>query len=178
MVALTSRGLSSAIVPVIVEDRRRLLAHVARANPWWREAPEDGDVLALFHVADAYVSPTYYPSKTENPAVVPTWNYVVVEVHGRLHVHDDPSWVEAQARSLVERHESARDPRWFTDDAPAEYLERQVRAIVGLEIEVTSIEAKAKLSQNRAAIDIEGVRTALARGSDLERALGREMRDL
>lgn len=178
LVALTAHGLSSVMVPVLVEDRRRLLAHVARANPWWREVPDTSEVLALFHVADAYVSPTYYPSKAENPAVVPTWNYVVAEVHGTLHVHDDPAWVEAQVRSLVERYESPRDPRWFTDDAPADYLARQVRAIVGLEIEVNAIEAKAKLSQNRERVDLEGVRDSLAGGSDVERALAREMDSL
>ena len=178
LVALTAHGLSSVMVPVLVEDRRRLLAHVARANPWWREVPDTSDVLALFHIADAYVSPTYYPSKAENPAVVPTWNYVVAEVHGALRVHDDVAWVEAQVRSLVERYESARDPRWFTDDAPADYLARQVRAIVGLEIEVISIEAKAKLSQNRERVDLEGVRESLAGGSDVERALAREMDSL
>ena len=175
LVAQSARGLSSVMVPVVVEERSRLLGHVARANPWWREVPDGAQVLALFHVADAYVSPTYYPTKVENPAVVPTWNYVVAEVHGTLRVHDDPHWVEAQARALVERFESPREPRWFTDDAPAEYLERQVRAIVGLEIEVTSLEAKAKLSQNRPAADVEGVRVALARGTDAERALAHEM---
>jgi transcriptional regulator len=178
LVAVSAHGLSSVMVPVLVEDRRRLLAHVARANSWWREVPDASEVLAIFHVADAYVSPTYYPSKAENPAVVPTWNYVVAQVHGTLHVHDDPAWVETQVRSLVERYESARDPRWFTDDAPADYLARQVRAIVGLEIEVTSIEAKAKLSQNRERVDLEGVRESLAKGSDVERALAREMDSL
>lgn len=176
LVAQGASGLASVMVPVVVDDRRRLLAHVARANPWWREVREASEVLALFHVADAYVSPTYYPSKRENPAVVPTWNYVVAEVHGTLHVHDDPAWVETQARALVDRYESTRTPRWFSDDAPADYIARMVRAIVGLEIEVFAIEATAKLSQNRADVDVEGVEEALASGSDAERALGREMR--
>ncbi len=175
LVSATPRGLEAVMVPVVVDERRRLLAHVARANPWWREVTEASEVLALFYVADAYVSPTYYPSKADNPAVVPTWNYVVAQVRGTLHVNDDPAWVEAQARALVERFESRRDPRWFTDDAPAVYLARQVRAIVGLEIEVSAIEAKAKLSQNRDDVDVAGVAQALSRGNASERALSEEM---
>ena len=175
LVAATASGLSSVMVPVVVEDRRRLLAHVARANPWWREVSDSSEVLALFLVADAYVSPRYYPSTLERPAAVPTWNYVLAEVHGTLRVHDDAAWVESQARALVERFEEGRDPRWHTDDAPAEYLATMVRGIVGLEIEVSSIEGKAKLSQNREARDVTGVREALARGTTLERALAEEM---
>ena len=175
LVAATPSGLSSVLVPVVVENRERLYAHVARANPWWREVESGGEVLALFLVADAYVSPSYYPSKAEQPAVVPTWNYVLAEVHGTLRVHDDAAWVESQARALVDRFEAGRDPRWRADDAPAGYLAKMVRGIVGLEIEVTSIEGKAKLSQNRDARDVVGVREALARGRADERALAEEM---
>ena len=175
LVAPTASGLSSVMVPIVVEERRRLLAHVARANPWWREVQEASEVLALFLVADAYVSPSYYPSTAEQPAAVPTWNYVLAEVHGTLRVHDERAWVESQARALVERFESERDPRWWTDDAPAHYLEKMVRGIVGIEIEVTSIEGKAKLSQNREARDTAGVRAALAQGTLSERHLAEEM---
>ncbi|MDE3082867.1 MAG: FMN-binding negative transcriptional regulator [Acidobacteriota bacterium] len=175
LVGSTASGLSSAMVPVVVEDRRRLLAHVARANRWWREVPEASEVLALFLVADAYVSPRYYPSTLEQPAAVPTWNYVMAEVRGTLRVHDDPAWIESQARALVERFEADADPRWWVDEAPRDYLETMVRAIVGIEIEVTSIEGKAKLSQNREARDAAGVRAALAQGSLIERALAQEM---
>jgi transcriptional regulator len=175
LVAPTASGLASVMVPVLVEERRRLLAHVARANPWWREVEEASEVLALFLVADAYVSPSYYPSKAEQPATVPTWNYVMAQVRGTLRVHDDRAWVESQARALVDRFEAGRDPRWRTEDAPADYLDKMVRGIVGLEIEVTSIEGKAKLSQNREARDVTGVRVALAQGTLIERALAEEM---
>lgn len=175
LVAPTSSGLASVMVPVVAEDRRRLLAHVARANSWWREVPESSEVLALFLVADAYVSPLYYPSLAEQPGAVPTWNYVLAEVRGTLHVHDDRTWVESQARALVERHEADRDPRWWVDDAPADYIDKMARAIVGIEIEVISIEGKAKLSQNREARDAHGVRAALADGTLVEQAIAREM---
>ena len=175
LVGTTPSGLSSVMAPVVAEGRQRLLAHVARANPWWRDVPEDGEVLALFHLADAYVSPRYYPSALEQPATVPTWNYVLAQVRGTLHVHDDPVWVESQVRSLVERFEGGADPRWWVDDAPRPYLDKMVRAIVGIEIEVTAIEGKAKLSQNREARDAAGVRAALAEGTLVERALAAEM---
>jgi transcriptional regulator len=106
---------------------------------------------------DAYVSPSWYPSKAEHGRVVPTWNYVQVHVHGRLVVHDDPGWVRDQVTRLTREHEARFDRPWSVDDAPAPFVAGQLRAIVGVELRISRIEAKAKLTQNRSAADAEGV---------------------
>jgi transcriptional regulator len=170
-------GLASVFVPVLVDEGgRRLSAHVARANPWWRGVEPDAEVLAFFQVASAYVSPSNYPSRLEEPGVVPTWNYVAAEVHGRLSVRDDPAWVDAQVRRLTDAFERDRDPRWWVDDAPAHYVAAMLGSIVGLEIDVTSIEGKAKLSQNRPPVDHDQVRANLGEGSRGERDVAERMR--
>jgi transcriptional regulator len=172
LVLAGAAGLRSVFAPVLVsEDQLRLRAHVARANPWWSDARDGDEVLALFRLADAYVSPGLYPTKAEQPAVAPTWDYVVVEVAGRVTVHDDAAWVERLVRELTDRFESPRDEPWRVDDAPPAYVAALVRAIVGVEIEVTSVTGAAKLSQNKGAVDRRGVRDALAAGDARERAV-------
>ena len=155
-----ARGeLSADPLPMEVErvgDGWRLTAHVARANPLWREA--DGQpVLVVFQGPQAYVSPNWYPSKAEHGKMVPTWNYAVVQVHGRLRAIDDAAWVQAFVTRLTERHEAGRDQPWHVSDAPADYIAATARAIVGIEIEVARVEGKFKLSQNRSAADRAGV---------------------
>jgi transcriptional regulator len=148
LVVAKSDGLQSVFVPVIVsEDRTKILSHVARANSWWRSLNDGDEVLGLFLVASAYVSPSNYPSRFESPGVVPTWNYVAAEVRGRLTVHDDPDWLQRQVRVLTSQFEAGRSPEWRVEDAPSEYVERQVKAIVGLEIDVVAIQGKANLAQ-------------------------------
>ncbi|MFD6157817.1 FMN-binding negative transcriptional regulator [Nocardia sp. NPDC060256] len=105
---------------------------------------------------------TWYPSKAEHGRVVPTWNYVTAHVYGRLTVHDDPAWVERLVRDLTERHEAGRPQPWSVDDAPLRFIAGQLRAIVGVELAITRVEAKFKLSQNRSAADIDGVISGLA----------------
>ena len=146
--------------------------HVARNNDQWRK-PALGESLAIVRGPDAYVSPSWYAAKAEHGRVVPTWNYVTAHVYGRLVVHDDPAWVEDVVRRLTAKHEAARvavpgqSPQWSVDDAPRPFIEGQLRAIVGLELRITRIEAKAKLSQNRPVADIAGVVAGLsARGDD------------
>jgi transcriptional regulator len=174
----TPDGLASVFVPVVVsEDRRTLTSHVARANPWWRSAAEGIEVLGLFLVASAYVTPSYYPSRAESPGVVPTWNYVAAEVRGRLTLRDDPQWKAHQVRSVTGTFEAGRDPEWRVEDSPTQYIEQQLKAIVGIEIEVLSIEGKAKLSQNRPVIDHDSVREHLAKGSLAEQIVARRMTD-
>ena len=169
-------GLESVFVPVIVsDDRRTILSHVARANSWWRLINDGTDVLGLFLSASAYVSPTNYPSKIEDPGVVPTWNYVAAEVRGRITVHDDPTWLNSQVRALTEHFETGRSPEWHVDDAPREYIDRQLKAIVGLKIEVVTVLGKAKLSQNRPIIDHDTVRDNFARGNLAERLVAARM---
>jgi transcriptional regulator len=129
---------------------------VARANPLWREA--DGQpVLVVFQGPQAYVSPSWYASKAQHHKVVPTWNYTMVQAHGRLRAIDDPAWVHAFVTRLTERHEGGRSMPWHVTDAPADFIEATQRAIVGIEIEVTRLEGKFKLSQNRSAEDRTGV---------------------
>jgi transcriptional regulator len=119
---------------------------------------------------DAYITPGWYASKAEHGRVVPTWNYVTAHVYGRLVVHDDPVWTEDLVRRLTAKHEAYRDHPWSADDAPRPFIEGQLRAIVGVELEITRIEAKAKLSQNRPAADVEGVIAGLRERGDKEMA--------
>lgn len=153
--------------------RGTLRGHVARANPLWREAHER-EVLAIFQGPQAYVSPGWYPSKREHGKAVPTWNYAVVQMHGRLRAIDDPTWLRAFVTRLTDAHESHRSTRWQVSDAPPEFVEQMLRAIVGLEIEVTHVVAKWKVSQNRGAADREGtVEGLLADGQPAMAALVR-----
>lgn len=138
-----------------------LRGHVARANPLWRQA--DGrPVLALFHGPQGYVSPNWYPSKAQTHKAVPTWNYAVVQAHGTLRAIDgDPGWLLALLRRLTSRHEAREPQPWSPDDAPADYLQQMMRAVVGIEIGGLTLVGKWKTSQNRSADDRAGVAAAL-----------------
>lgn len=178
LVVAAPDGLQSVFVPVIVSaDRTKIFSHVAQANSWWRAVRDGDEVLGLFLVASAYVSPSNYPSRFESPGVVPTWNYVAAEVRGRVTVHDDAAWLQRQVRDLTIQFESGRSPQWHVEDAPAEYVDRQVRAIVGIEIDVVAIQGKAKLSQNRPDVDHDAVRDNLAQGTAAERNVAARMTD-
>ena len=151
--------LAADILPLEVErvgEGWRITGHVARANPLWREA--DGQpVLALFQGAQAYVSPNWYPSKSQHGKAVPTWNYTMVQVHGTLRAIQDTEWLRTFVTRLTERHEGGRAVPWHVSDAPPDYVDTMLKAIVGIEIEVTRLEGKFKLSQNRSAEDRTGV---------------------
>ena len=143
LVIAGTEGLASVFAPVVIsEDHSTLRSHIARANSWWRQVSPEAEVLAMFVAASAYVSPTYYPSRDRDPATVPTWNYEMAEVRGRVVVHEEPEWTASQVRALTDRFEADRNPRWWLEDAPDPYLARQLKAIVGLEIVVGSIEGK------------------------------------
>jgi transcriptional regulator len=138
-----------------------LRGHVARANPLWRSA--DGrEVLVQFNGPQAYISPSYYPSKAEHGKAVPTWNYVLVQAHGRLRAVDDATATHRLVSELTGRHEGGRAAPWAVDDAPPDYIAQMVRAVVGIEISVTALVGKWKLSQNRSAADRDGVVEGLA----------------
>ncbi len=143
-------------LPLHLTPNGRLQGHVARANPIWRDAA-DTDVLAIFHGPQAYVTPSWYATKREHGRAVPTWNYVVVHARGRLRAVEDVAWLRQQLDDLVERHESGFDHPWRVDDAPADYIEKMLAAIVGIEIEITGLSGKWKISQNQPAINREGV---------------------
>ena len=127
--------------------------------------------MAIFAGPDAYISPSWYATKRETGKVVPTWNYVAVHAYGELVVHDDPVWSADLVRRLTDHHEAARDEPWSVDDAPADFVRAQLRAIVGIELPITRLEGKRKLSQNRPAADVAGVIAGLAAGSPTERAV-------
>ena len=137
-----------------------LRGHVARANPVWREAAGT-DVLAVFQGPQAYITPSWYPSKAATAKVVPTWNYAVVHAHGRLRVTEDAAWLRALVGRLTDTHEASRAHRWQVGDAPDDYIEQMLRAIVGIEIELTRLQGKWKVSQNRSAADRAGVAAGL-----------------
>ena len=152
-----------------------LRAHVARANPVWREARRD-EALVLFQGPQGYVSPAWYPAKAEHGKVVPTWNYVMVQARGPLRVIEDRAWLLALVTRLTDRHEAARAAPWAVADAPAAYVESMLGAIVGIEIELTSLVGKWKMSQNRAAADRDGVVRGLAEaGDEATAALARQV---
>jgi transcriptional regulator len=168
LVTSTSEGLLATLLPFVYDpsagERGALLGHLARTNDQWRHAAR-GESLVIVRGPDAYVSPTWYPSKAEHGRVVPTWNYVTAHVYGRLLVHDDPAWVEMLVRRLTSKHESASAHPWSPDDAPPAFVAGQLRAIVGVELAITRFEAAAKLSQNRPTADVDGVVAGLtARG--------------
>ena len=135
----------------------RLLGHIAIANEQWKTALPGAEALAIVHGPQAYISPGWYESKTRHGRVVPTWNYEAVHLTGTLAFHHDPEWLRAFVTRLTSTHESGREHPWAVTDAPPEYIDGQLRAIVGVELTVTSVEAKQKLSQNRSELDREGV---------------------
>lgn len=174
LITSTPSGLLATFLPFIFDPHSgeygALLRHVARNNPQWR-TPTIGDALVIVHGPDAYISPSWVRhDRTARTCVVPTWNYVTAHVYGELVVHDDAAWVESLVRGLTERHEAAIEHNWSVDDAPPRYIAGQLRAIVGVEIRIHGIEAKAKLSQNRSAADVRGVIAGLEALGDLRNA--------
>jgi len=172
LVTVTPVGMLASLLPFIYDptigQHGALLAHLARPNEQWRQ-PVIGEALAIVRGPDAYVSPSWYASKTEHGRVVPTWNYVVAHVHGTVTIHDDPVWLADLVRRLTDHHEAGRPAPWSVDDAPERFVEGQLRAIVGLEVAIRRIDAKFKLSQNRPEADIDGVVAGLRSVGD-ERA--------
>jgi transcriptional regulator len=150
---------------------RTLRGHVARANPLWRVAA-DQPVLAVFCGPQAYVSPSWYPSKADTHKVVPTWNYTVVHAHGPLRVLDNAPWLHGLVTRLTAHHEAPQAQPWAVSDAPEDYVLQMLRAIVGIEVPVERLVGKWKVSQNRGQADRAGVAAALeAAGAEPARAM-------
>ena len=179
LVTTTAQGMLATLLPFIYDptigEHGALHGHLARNNPQWSE-PAAGESLVIVQGADAYISPAWYASKAEHGRVVPTWNYSTAHVYGNLVIHDDPAWLASHVRRLSDHNEAGSERPWTVDDAPARYIAGQLRAIVGVELLITRIEAKDKLSQNRPDADIDGVVAGLrARGktesaADVEKA--------
>lgn len=147
-----------------------LTAHVARANPLWQRCPTGTQVMVVFRGAQAYISPGWYPSKHEAHRQVPTWNYEAVHVHGTLTVRDDERFVRGLVARLTRRHEAAEPQPWKMGDAPPDYIDSMLRNIVGIEIAVSKMTGKSKLSQNKDERDRLGAADALAARGQAELA--------
>jgi transcriptional regulator len=172
-------GLDANHIPFEFDASRGALgvltAHVARANPLLQHRGDGADVMVIFRGHESYISPNWYPSKHETHRLVPTWNYEVVHAHGRLAVMDEERFVRGVVARLTRVHEASEPRPWKMGDSPPEYIDGMLKAIVGIEIEITRLEGKSKLSQNREARDrLNAAATLLARG---EEGLGRAMRD-
>lgn len=161
LVTLSPRGLEANSVPLRLRHDGSafgaLVGHVAHSNPFWRDFDASVHALAVFHGPQAYVTPSWYATKRETGKAVPTWNYSAVHVYGRLRAIEDRDWLRGFVNELTDAHETGRATPWKVDDAPADYLEVMLRGIVGIELEITRIEGKAKLSQNRTDADRAGV---------------------
>ncbi|MCK6426002.1 MAG: FMN-binding negative transcriptional regulator [Burkholderiaceae bacterium] len=163
LVRSTPAGLEADHLPFLLQTDAgnpggagRLSAHVARANPLWREVRDGEQVLVVFRGAQGYVSPNWYPAKPQTHRFVPTWNYEVVHAHGTIHIHDDEAYVRGVVARLTRRHEADQPQPWQMGDAPADYLSEQLGRIVGLEIRLNRLEGKRKLHQNHETRNREG----------------------
>jgi transcriptional regulator len=155
-------------------DSHSLVGHMARPNPHWQYTAE-AESVAIIPGVDAYVTPAYYPSKRKTNKVVPTWNYQVLNVYGQLRAHDDRDWLLDHVTKLTDNHESDRSTPWKVTDAPEKFIAMQLRAIVGIELSINRVVAKAKLNQNRTAEDRIGVIRGLEQGTRPEQETAAHM---
>lgn len=169
LVTATTEGLVATPLPLLLAPEEgphgTHYGHVARANPQWK-LPPVGEAMALFMGPDAYVSPSWYPSKQEHGKVVPTWNYIAVHAYGPAEFFDDPDRLLELVTKLTDRHEGPRAKPWAVTDAPPPFVQAQLRGIVGLRMPILRLEGKRKMSQNRSEADRHGVAAGLA-ASDL-----------
>jgi len=165
-------GLDANHLPFLLDTtpgpHGHLLAHVARANPLWQEARDGDEALVIFRAASAYISPSWYPTKAETHRHVPTWNYQVVHAHGTIAIRDDETFLRGVVARLTREHEvrNGQEPPWKMTDAPRDYIDQQLKAIVGIEIRLTRLVGKWKLGQNREDRDRVSVAQALAERGD------------
>jgi transcriptional regulator len=163
-------GLQASHLPLLLNTDEgpngTLYGHFAKANPQWKALQDGAEALVIFAGADAYVSPGFYPSKAEDGKVVPTWNYVAVHAYGSAEVFTDADRLRSLVSALTDRHEAGRAQPWKVADAPADYIDGMLKAIVGFALPIQRLEGKRKLSQNRNAVDIAGVRAGLAASPD------------
>ena len=152
LISQGTTGLLANLLPFVLKsgdsERGVLQAHMARANPQWRELDEQR-VLVVFRGPDAYVSPSLYATKKQTGKVVPTWNYAMVQARGTARLRDDGDWLTPQLNALVAAREAGRAQPWAVTDAPPDYIEAQKKVIVGIEIEIAELDGKWKVSQNQ-----------------------------
>jgi transcriptional regulator len=161
LVTIGSEGLDATPLPLMLDPsdgpQGSLIGHIARANSQWRTTDGTQEALAIFSGPDSYISPSYYETKRLTGKVVPTWNYVTVHVRGRISFTQEPEALLDLVRRLTERHESERAAPWAVSDAPADFIQSQLRAIVGVRVEISALTGKWKMSQNRSPADRAGV---------------------
>ncbi|PIA69004.1 FMN-binding negative transcriptional regulator [Pseudomonas sediminis] len=164
--SIGAQGLQASHLPLLLAPDEgefgTLYGHFARANPHWRDLASGVEALVVFSGADAYVHPGWYPAKAEHGKVVPTWNYIAVHAWGQAEVFDDPGRLLQLVSRLSDRHEQGRAQPWAVEDAPRDYIDAMLRAIVGFALPIRRLEGKWKLSQNRSEADQAGVRAGLA----------------
>lgn len=175
-------GLVANHVPFLLDRSRglcgTLIGHVSRANSVWRELGSAGPSVVMFQGPQAYITPGWYPGKAEHGKVVPTWNYVVAHAHGVARAVEDRDWVFDMLRRLTETHEAPRSVPWSVSDAPAPFMERMMRAIVGIEIPIDRLEGKLKASQDEEMPDRLGtVRGLREQACDTARAMAALVQD-
>ncbi|MCY1433790.1 Protease synthase and sporulation protein PAI 2 [compost metagenome] len=165
-----AQGLQASHLPLLLDRSQgsngTLYGHFARANKQWQELANGAEALVVFAGPDAYVSAGYYPSKVDDPRTVPTWNYVTVHAWGKAEVYHDAERLLAIVQRLSDHHEQRQSKPWSVDEAPADYMAGMLKAIVGFALPIERLQGTRKLSQNRSAIDIEGVRNGLANSTD------------
>jgi transcriptional regulator len=166
LVTITTKGLVATHLPLLLDESRgeygTLTGHVSRANVQWRETDPDAEALIIFLGLDSYVTPNWYPAKQETGRVVPTWNYAAIHAYGRITFIEDPEWLRTMVSDLTKKHEASFPAPWKVTDAPAVYIDSQLKAIVGFEFQIVRLEGKQKFNQNRSVEDrlgvIEGLR--------------------
>lgn len=171
LVTLGSGGLDASHIPVLLEagegPNGTLYGHLARANPQWKQTDRAVEALAIFLRSDAYISPAWYAAKAEHGKVVPTWNFVTVQARGTIEFFDDRDRLLPLVTKLTDKHESARADPWAVSDAPADFIDGFLKAIVGFRLPIAKIEGKWKLSQNRSEADQRGVVAGLNAEGDI-----------
>ncbi|MEB0047132.1 MULTISPECIES: FMN-binding negative transcriptional regulator [unclassified Pseudomonas] len=171
LITHSEQGLQASHLPLLLYPDQgpngTLYGHFARANPQWQALQNGAQALVVFAGADAYISPGFYPSKAEHGKVVPTWNYVAVHAYGTAEVFTDATRLRHLVSALTDRHEAGRATPWKVDDAPPDYIDGMLKAIVGFALPIQRLEGKRKLSQNRSAEDIAGVREGLSASPDV-----------
>lgn len=182
LVVAVDDGIEANHVPFHLSSEQdgtlgRLQCHLARNNPVWQHLQDGARVLAVFQGPDAYISPSWYETKAETGRVVPTWNYLAVHAEGSVRVIEDPSWLKFHLHQLTEKHESGMAKPWSVDDAPTDFTESLVQAIVGVEIDIENLTGKLKASQNQPEKNRAGVKVGLeAKEGAQNRAMAKYIR--
>ncbi|MGY2269722.1 MULTISPECIES: FMN-binding negative transcriptional regulator [Pseudomonas] len=171
LVTVGEQGLLASHLPLLLNPDEgphgTLYGHLAKANPQWKDLQNGSEALVIFAGAEAYISPAFYPAKAEHGKVVPTWNYIAVHAYGKAEVFSDAERLLGVVTALTDRHEGGRDQPWKVSDAPADYIDGMLKAIVGFALPIERLIGKRKLSQNRSPADIAGAREGLAASQDV-----------